>query len=230
MIASPPAIFTTPRGRAVTVECREGTTDWNTANACITADEYGLADRLWAGVALDVGAHIGGATLALLADNPDLFVVAIEALPDNVALLRANVAANGFEGRCRIYEGAADSGNEPVTVAYGTMDGEFEAAHRYIGGAVWQGPAGLKVTVPPVSLTAVVADVGPLCLVKIDCEGCEWSFLADPAVASVEELRGEYHPRAGRGPAQVRELLEPTHVVTLDDAEPFGLFRAVRRG
>jgi FkbM family methyltransferase len=221
--------FFTPRHNPVTMMLRPDTTDWNTVNACITADEYGLADRAWSGVAIDVGAHIGGVTCALLADNPDLFVIAIEALPMNVEALRTNVSRNGFDDRCEVIEAAADSGSEPVTVAYGTTEGEFETAHRFIGGAIWQdtGPKGTRVVQRPVSLADLTRH--PIALVKIDCEGCEWSFLDDPLVGRVEEIRGEYHPRGGNGPARIRELLEPTHIVTLDDAEPFGPFRAVRR-
>ena len=49
------------------------------------------------------------------------------------------------------------------------------------------------------------------------------------SMSDVEEMTGEYHPRQGYGPPRLRELLEKTHKVTLNDAEPFGLFTAVRR-
>lgn len=241
MIAEAPTFlreFTTKRGNTVTAECRPNTTDAMTLEACIIHDEYGLADRSWEGFALDVGAHIGGAAMSLLADNPGLVVIAIEALPDNAAILRRNLERNfgPAEVRWKVLNAAAACQSDPakdgegrMTVAYGAGGSEFEEAHRFIGGAVWQdsGPKGPKAIVPGVSLSNVVVGNGFLSLVKIDCEGCEWSFLDDPAVQSVGEFRGEYHPRDGHGPARIRELLEPTHRVTLDDSVPFGPFRAV---
>jgi FkbM family methyltransferase len=234
MIAEAPTFlreFTTKRGNTVTAECRPDTTDAMTLEACIIHDEYGLAERDWSGVAVDVGAHIGGAALALLADNPDLRVVAVEALPANAELVRRNLERNfgPAEGRWKVLNAAASCRLDDVTVAYGTEGTDFESAHRFIGGAVWQdtGPKGRRVTVPAVSLSNIVGGNGFLSLVKIDCEGCEWSFLNDPAVQNVGEFRGEYHPRDGYGPARIRELLEPTHVVTLDDSQDFGPFRAV---
>lgn len=227
------AEFVTPNDHAVSALYRSDTSDWNTISACLHDDEYGLAERSWEGVAIDVGAHVGGATMALLADNPGLRVVAIEALPQNVALLRSNLERNGFLDRVEVIEGAANCGTEPVTIAYGTNVGtRFVREHRFIGGGIWQdgGPGGERVSSQPVSLSSIVARYGPISLVKIDCEGCEWSFLDDPAIALVSEIRGEYHPREGNGPAELRALLEATHDVTLDDAEVFGPFRAVRRG
>lgn len=231
MIALPVWIdtFATRKGHSVQAGIRPETTDENSVRSCLVEDEYGLAERTWTGTAIDVGAHVGGVTLALLADNPSLHVVVVEALPANVEVIRANLFRNGFEGRATVIEGAASCGSEPVEVAYGASDTDFAHLHRFIGGAVWQ-DSGPTVTVPAVSLTTLVERYGPISLVKIDCEGCEWSFLDDPAVSEVEEFRGEYHPRNGNGPARLRAMLEPTHVVTLDDAEPFGPFRAVRRG
>jgi FkbM family methyltransferase len=222
--------FVTKKGTHVSAAYRENTSDWNTLSSCLDHDEYGFAEREWTGTALDVGAHIGGATLALLVDNPGLRMIAVEALPANVALLRENLARNGVADRCEVIEGAADCGIEPVTVAYGVTDSPFAAAHQFIGGNVYgdAGPKGERVTAQPISLTAIVAEYGPLDLAKIDCEGCEWSFLDDIAVAEVAEFRGEYHPTQGHTAADLRALLERTHAVTLDDATNFGPFRAVR--
>ena len=43
-------MFLTPRGVQVLMTIREGTNDWNTLNACMTEDEYGLRD--WHGTAI----------------------------------------------------------------------------------------------------------------------------------------------------------------------------------
>src|SRR5256885_2059950 len=85
------ATWTTPRGNGLSITYREGTSDWNTISSCLTHDEYGLRDLHVSGLALDIGAHVGAVTLALLADNADLRVIALEPVPDNVDLLKRNV-------------------------------------------------------------------------------------------------------------------------------------------
>lgn len=220
-----------PRGNRVLFECRDDTTDWMTVNACCAEDEYGVRALVLEGWAIDVGAHIGGVTIGLLADNPGLQVVAVEALPENVASLRRNLELNGFAERCVVYERAAASGKRKVAIRYGDghEDEQFARLHRFIGGGVWNKDDSPSLSCAPVSLTAIIRDIGSAAFMKIDCEGCEWSFLADKAVEHVREIRGEYHPRDGKGPAELRRLLDQTHVVTLDDSLAFGPFTAVRR-
>lgn len=194
--------FETKGGHVVGMHLRPETSDWNTANSCIVADEYELTERQWAGVAFDVGAHIGGATVALLADNPELRVVSVEALPENAAILRENVAP--WADRATVIEGAAASGPDPVEIKYGTNATPFEAAHEFIGGSWAQGPSFLA---KPVSLSALIGEYGIPDLIKIDCEGGEWSFLDDPAVSEVPEIRGEWHPVAGHTQSDFTKLL-----------------------
>jgi FkbM family methyltransferase len=223
--------FRSPRGVPLTFYGRDGTSDWNTVNACTTADEYGLRDWRGVGVALDVGAHIGGVTLSLLADNPDLIVVAIEAVPENVAVLRRTLAANDpdYADRCHIYNAAASSSPEPVAIKYGFDGNEVALVHRFIGEIAMEPDVTHNTLhVDPVSLTELVSVFGPIVLMKIDCEGCEWSFLDDPAVKDVAEIRGEWHPRQGHGTARLHELLDATHVVEVESEKDFGPFTAVR--
>src|SRR3990167_6601223 len=130
------AWFRTPRGRSLIAYHREDTSDWNTLNSCLgEVDEYQIRDRHLAGTVLDIGAHIGGVTLALLLDNPDVHVIAVEPLPENVALLRRNLRVNGIEDRCTIIEGAAGRSGERVTISYAFDGGEHELHHAYIGNA-----------------------------------------------------------------------------------------------
>src|SRR5439155_425299 len=60
---------------------------------------------------------------------------------------------------------------------------------------------------------------------KIDCEGCEWSFLTSKDISRVDEIIGEFH-FAGRMDG-VHALLDATHEVTyLGGEDTIGLFRA----
>jgi len=220
--------WATPKG-PLRFAFRPETNDWNTISAIVTHDEYGFREQTWSGTAIDVGAHIGAATVVLLHENPDLTVVAIEALPENVGLIERSLELNGYSQRCEVIAGAADSGMELVGVRYGSTASEFERLHYFIGGGVWNSDDSANILQPPVSLSSIVDRVGPISLLKIDCEGCEWSFLDDPAIPSVTEIRGEFHPRNGMGPARLHELLDDTHLVIVDDALGFGPFRATLR-
>lgn len=174
------------------MEVRPGTNDHNVAYSIITEDEYRLPIGL-TGTALDVGAHIGAATVALCALNPDLRVVAIEALPANIELLRMNTAP--YAERVTIIEAAA--GTNPV-IRWNGRGSESAETHRFIGNQ-YLGPDVPQDTliVETVSLSEIVAEYGPIAFLKIDCEGCEGSFLDDPAMDQVAAWAGEFH----NGPA-----------------------------
>lgn len=215
--------FQTPHGRSVSFALRPGTSDWNTANSCTgTNDEYRLPTGL-SGWALDVGAHIGACTVPLLLDNPDLRVVAIEALPENVTYLRTNLAMNGVEDRCVVIERAAGGATR---IGYGDATGE-NAHSRFIGSAF--APEGQDfIEVGGVTLDEVLERIaaGPFVWCKIDCEGCEYRFFDSPFVRDIAYITGEHH----FGYDRVKELLEATHEVTmLGGTESFGHFEAVRR-
>src|SRR6266550_4558625 len=100
-----------PRGNDVTVHYREDTSDLSTIGSSFRlwgnlVDEYQLGSLPpLTGLAIDVGAHIGTVTLALLADHPDLRVTAVEPLPDNLDVLRASLAENGWTDRATVIKG-----------------------------------------------------------------------------------------------------------------------------
>src|SRR5690349_16687276 len=69
-------------------------------------------------------------------------------------------------------------------------------AHRYVANSFWNPDSGLKfeadgVEMEVVSLGELVED--GVSFLKIDAEGAEWQFLADPAVERVDRIHGEYH-------------------------------------
>ena len=173
--------FSLPSGGEVRLEIRPDTNDHNVAYSIITEDEYRLPRGI-SGVALDVGAHIGAATVALCELNPDLRVVAIEAVPENVELLRRNTAP--YDERVTVLEAAA--GTDP-NVRWGGHD----KTHRFIGNQY--GTGGETRRIQTVSLSEIVAEHGPIAFLKIDCEGCETTFLDDPAIGQVHLLAGEFH-------------------------------------
>jgi FkbM family methyltransferase len=225
-------MFSTPHSRPVEFWFRPWTSDWNTCNAISGQhDEYHLPTGL-TGLALDVGAHIGVCAVNLLVDNPGLCVVAIEALPENVELIRANLALNGVEDRCIVLAGAAtDDRTIQVSIGYGNV-ADPTGIHEYIGNADAP-PTSRFAVVRGISLADVFALPGVpdrIVWAKLDCEGCELPFLSSPLLDRIDHIEGEVHPSAGG--VRFRDLLTPTHDVTFPgwDANPdFGPFTATIR-
>lgn len=230
----------TPHGNLVGVGIREDTSDGSHAMGIIVQDEYRLKDiSHLSGWALDIGSYAGHVALALAADHPDLTVIAVDPVPENIALLQTAIDAQpGMVGRvvpiqaaaCDIpvgtvsirygYEGAIDHGNGHTT------DADYVHQNRFMAG-LWrqQDVPGIDLVVPTVSLRglATLYQVERFAFCKIDCEGCEYKFLADGAEL-INLIVGEYHDG---GPGRIVALLEPTHEVEiLEDHGGTGLFRA----
>ena len=202
--------FRTPRGQPVTMWLRADTNDFNTANACLNGDEYGLRDLRVSGKALDIGAYTGGVTVALAVDNPDLHVTAIEPVPGNVELLRRNIEANGLVGRVTVIEGAAGDGSE-VNVRYGYSGSELACHHAFVGNmGMLEEPGPENPHTVSRMRSQTLRSLGEFAFVKIDCEGCEW----DIDLSAVPHIRGEWHPVRGHKQVDFLERLIDTHEVT----------------
>lgn len=195
-----------PGHRPYTLSVRPGTSDANTVLACSGEhDEYSLPQGI-TGWALDVGGHIGAATVPLLLDNPDLHVVVVEALPENVRLLHHNLMRNGVEDRALLVHAAAGASPEPVLLGYGT-----DGTHEFIG-SVANPQGGRTVTVRGATLRGLMllrgpAEDEPWAWAKLDCEGCEYGVLASPWVSSLRWIQGEVH----QGWQRLADLLAATH-------------------
>ncbi|MGI8983960.1 MAG: class I SAM-dependent methyltransferase [Acidimicrobiales bacterium] len=111
---------------------------------------------------LDLGAHVGTFSLAAAAAGAD--VLAIEAAPRNVALLRESIRRNHFTG-ARVVHAAV--GDRPGTVQF-FDDGAW-------GRVSVPGDEGATVDVPAVTIVDLLAALrwGPVAFVKMDVEGSE---------------------------------------------------------
>ncbi len=236
----PPPIFTTPRGRSITLAVRGGTADWNTLQSCMTEDEYGLRDLHLTGVALDIGGYIGGVSVALLLDNPDLRVVCVEPIPENLAMIHTNLERAGVADRCDVIDGAAGYPEGTTVIEYdfagddGRVD-DFAGQHRWVGNtfgnAMYCSGEHQQRTVPTYAIADLVPS-GDIAFAKLDCEGGEWDFLDDPAVSRIAVIAGEWHPNGMEGTSSQQDIidrLDANHAVTFEGDDPPGLFRAERR-
>jgi len=227
-----------PKGTTVELVYREDTSDLGTIGATWRLwgkleDEYGLADLPddLTGTAVDIGAHIGSVALALLIDHPRLKVIAVEPLAENVDVLRANADRLGVSERLTI-RNAGISATDTARVDWNwrsTVNSGYWRTNRYIGNVLVNDPFYEHDTavVPGVSLSTILPKRGRVPFLKIDCEGCEWVALTDPAVARVVRIAGEYHGHPG--PEGLAALLSETHDLTVTPDGACGMFTAVKR-
>jgi FkbM family methyltransferase len=220
--------WTTPRGRAVRMQYREGTNDWNTINA-VMEDEYALAELpALSGLALDVGAHVGAVSVALAADNPNLHVVAVEPLSVNCAMIEHQRQVNGLADRLSVVCGAVDGASSPahVEIRYDYEGNIPVFHHRFVGNTPfdkthpadrWSVERAKRWT-----LAALLAQFGSVDFLKIDCEGAEFGFFEAPEDnARVRLIYGEWHSvdtrveanYAVRTQAELEQLLTSTHTL-----------------
>jgi FkbM family methyltransferase len=228
-----PAWFRTPGGRSALVYVREGTNDWNTANSCLTEDEYGTAGLTFSGDFLDIGGYLGTVSLAVLLDHPDTRAIIVEPLPENIDRIVQNLAVNGLTARARVVAGLVGFGE--TTVNYAFRDDENALHHAFVGNSgliTDQNRPHRSVTYSASRYRDLAPDGVAFC--KIDCEGGEWGFFEDPDVQTIPLIVGEIHPVSlpdGTTGSRARlERLLPTHDITYPgpEATDWG-FRAVRR-
>jgi len=234
-------IWPTPRGVPAQMHYRADTSDWNTINSIMgTNDEYGLAGLTLVGAALDLGAYLGAAAIALALDNPGLRVIAVEPVPDNARLSRINVELNNLADRISVYEGAiGPPGIGTSLIRFGYRGDANLEHHAFVGNSSLAYDHGGDVAhdereVETLGIAALLDrySIATADFVKVDVEGAEFPFLAAPAadLRRLAHIIGEWHPVRGHVQSDVRGLLGGTHDVEFSgpDGGPGG-FIAVRR-
>lgn len=159
---------------------------------------------------LDVGANLGLMTLNVLAEVPDVKVVAFEPGPHQAQLLRKNIAANQLEGRVSVVQWAL--GNKPGTAQFVIHHDRHSSGDGFID----TGRAGRTVTidVPVGTLDGWWVDAGRpgVDAIKIDTEGAEL-WVLQGAHDLLEKCRPvvvfELHPKNIRVyPYKAEDILE----------------------
>jgi len=147
---------------------------------------------------VDIGAHIGCFAMMWHRKNPLAKIVCVEACPENIDILKANVGefATVIHAACT-YEtdelvllnsvkagGTATGGSMVVT--------RKVVAAAKVGHFYWQDERPLR----KVTLEEIMSDAGAtqIDILKLDCEGSEFSILGDtPSLDNIRFMCGEYH-------------------------------------
>ena len=151
---------------------------------------------------MDIGAHAGGCTLALLSRG--FKVIAVEPLPENTELIMKNVEINGWTKNLTLHKKAiGDVSGKSVVLRYGNENTESGAHHRFIGNTIdsseWQEDLwtqGREIKVDTISIDDVLKNTESVNLLKIDCEGAEWSAfsgVSSDSLSRIDKIVAELH-------------------------------------
>jgi FkbM family methyltransferase len=143
-----------------------------------SANGSAVTDRLF----LDVGANIGAASVLALGRHGFKGALAVEPNSANVALLRANLAVNGLEGRCTVVTAAAGGAEGQAELELSPDNfGDHRVRHAGAGPGEFQEEQRATSTVPVRRLDSLLesegltpADVG---LLWVDVQGYEGQVL-----------------------------------------------------
>ena len=160
-------------------------------------DAYRIAElRLRPRTVLDIGAHIGCFATRARRRWPAAEITCVEANPANFDALRKNVAAFA-----RVIPCAATYVPGPVKLASTVYAGtENTGGSHVLDDPSAEPPPSEQpiVTVPAMNSEQIIAVCGwdSVDLLKLDCEGCEFSLLEHAPLNSIGAIVGEYHDRA----------------------------------
>lgn len=195
--------FTTPWGATVQVQGRQHRSDYNTLNSCLKEDEYHLQKLGKSGeVFVDIGAHVGGATIAAVSCG--MRTVSVEVLEENADMIAKNLLLSGLSTDGRLETAAIHhTSGETIYAVYGDQQTESGFHHEFIGHTttkVNEDTSKSRVrAVPTISLPDLFAkyNIDRCHILKIDCEGAEWQCfknVADDVLDRIEYIIGEIHP------------------------------------
>ena len=217
----PQYTFTTPWNVKVTTEARADRSDYNTLNSCLKEDEYHLKDLGVPGeLFIDIGAHIGGATIAAVTRG--MRTISVEVLPENINMIAANLLLSGLSTDERVEHAAIHhTTGETMYAVYGDKSTESGFHHEFIGFTVTKPLDNVAVErlmpITTISLPDLFDKyrVDRCRIVKIDCEGAEWQCFKDVPVELLDRIDyiiGEVHPDTTapteRSPLEFIELLK----------------------
>jgi len=150
-------------------------------------------------IIVDVGANIGAFARLWHERNPHARIICIEACPENIPVLQRNVGAFAtvVHAACTY-----DAGPLFLLNACGP-DGVSTGGSRVVGREEFDSETRPHYQhdyrpLPVVTLHEVMSEHGlaRIDLLKLDCEGSEFSILPDAPLGNIGFILGEYHSRA----------------------------------
>jgi FkbM family methyltransferase len=188
---------------------REGTNDRDVIRS-IFQGEYAVPDHTKPPpylASIDVGAHIGAFSVWACNVYDRHSVLAIEPLPENVALIMNHAAQN--QANIHVLAGAAGSILVPtVEIGYNCEEDESGRMHHFIGNAMGVKRGGKSFIAPRFTLRdmfqrleSTIAN-DQVWTLKLDAENAEYPLIAEADLTDLRRCKwiiGEFHDQ-GEGP------------------------------
>lgn len=171
---------------------------------------------------LDLGAHLGLASLYFAHRFPAARVLAVEPHPVSFQLLQENIWHNRLDHRVSCLQAAVTPGSQPTTTLHADPEASWLSTASTKPGA-WTGDqTTTQLTVPAISVQQLLADQldinqpNPIDLVKLDVEGLELELLtaARSFFPQINHWLIELHPPkhdTGQLETTIRSLLEQNY-------------------
>lgn len=179
-------------------------------------------------VVVDIGAHIGTFARRVHELNPAAKIICVEACPENLEALRANVGqfAEVVHAACT-YEpgelGLLNAVRPNCTSTGGSIVKPIDLVGDLAEGEYWPD----RRPVPKVTLEQLRERFGfeSIDLLKLDCEGSEYSILGNCDLSRIRFAVGEYHEHARWEEFRAARLADWDygHMSQADDAGNFHL-------
>lgn len=171
-------------------------------------------------VILDIGAHIGLATLYFKQKFPSAKILALEPNPANFAILQQNIGQNGLRDVTAI--------QAAISIKSGTKEffvddtGENWFSTGSFTPKAWNGmQATASITVQTLSLADLLAQssISSIAILKLDIEGYEQTLLKNSAdvLEKVENIIFEFHPTEFGSIKKIEKLLRKAGLVSRED-------------
>jgi FkbM family methyltransferase len=155
----------------------------------------------WPGDVIDIGGHIGSFSYLAATAMRARKIVVVEPDPDNYALLQHNLGAQLATGQVVAMNlGIGPPGSQLRT--------DSPSGTRHNTGGIYYAPRD-DGTVETTTLDALLELVQDPILLKLDCEGCEYTALLQSAnLQRVQYVIGEYHEGPEHQVEQLAACLE----------------------
>lgn len=172
------------------INTRVGTADLTAVMGLFLKNYYkGIKDSY--DVVVDIGAHIG--CFSIFAAGRARRVFALEPVPDNFELLKANLRENRLDNVTAHCAAIAETDGETTLYYHDTHSDSHSTRAPDPGSHFLR-----RLSVPTLSIASLMArhDIDRIDMIKMDCEGAEYDvlFALDPDVAArIGEIFLEYH-------------------------------------
>ncbi|MEM3771619.1 MAG: FkbM family methyltransferase [Candidatus Micrarchaeia archaeon] len=167
--------------------------------------------RVWNKTVIDIGANIGDSSV-YFAIHGAKKVIAVEPFPGTFRKLEENIKINQLEDKIEPVNAAIGNKEDKLLFDKSIYGSGSLQAERYSDATI---PNEDKVEVPVIPISRLLGDgTGPYVL-KMDCEGCEYSFFENTEISEImkfEEIILEFH---GEGTERIEQKIGGNYSVKI---------------